>query len=245
MTSDALLKARLKAICLDELMKATESGVFDAVPARVAAFQADPTWPHFGFATEEFLKYQAVGNYYTAIFRKIGDLFEGVIEEIVQSKLGISRINQKHAFEIKVDSVTQNRSLDVAIDTNKINDSAVKERVTAVLADLTGDISPNATVIELRGCYMIGDSKRINADEHAAKAARTAGLSPIMLIFCSTSLTSPVKRLRRSWNLFEGTESYDFIKRVTNFDLQEFFQEISPDLKNVTDKLIGKFHDNR
>lgn len=244
MTSDALLKARLKAICIAELMKATESGVFDGVPARVAAFRADPTWPHFGFDTQEFLQYQAVGNYYTAIFRKIGDLFEGVIKELVQSKLGINREDQKHEFEIVVDGVTQHRSLDVAIDLNKIDDISVRTRVASALFKLTGDDSPDATVIELRGCYMIGDSKRINADEHAAKAARTAGLSPVMLIFCSTSLPSPVKRLRKSWSLFEGVESYDFVKTVTGFDLQRFFQEISPDLKNVTDQLIGMFKDN-
>ena len=238
------MKARMKAICVDELMKATESGVFDGVPARVAAFSADPTWPHFGFATQEFLQYQAVGNYYTAIFRKIGDLFEGVIQEIVQTQLGISKSEQKHEFELVVDGVTQHRSLDVAIDVMKIQDVSKRKKVTATLEKLTGDKSPKATVIELRGCYMIGDSKRINADEHAAKAARSAGLSPVMLIFCSTSLTSPVKRLRKSWNLFEGTESYDFVRSVTGFDLQAFFQEISPDLKSVTDKLLAKFRNN-
>ena len=238
------MKARLKAICVDELTKATESGVFDGVPARIAAFQADPTWPHFGFDSPEFLQYQAVGNYYTAIFRKVGDLFEGVIQEIVQSQLGISREEQKHEFEIVVDGVTQHRSLDVAIELQKIKDRKVRTAVAKALETLTGDKSPDATVIELRGCYMIGDSKRINADEHAAKAARSVGLSPVMLIFCSTSLTSPVKRLRKSWNLYEGAEAYDFIKRVTGFDLQAFFEEISPDLKEVTNKLLGIFRDN-
>jgi len=46
-----------------------------------------------------------------------------------------------------------------------------------------------------------------------------------MLIFCSTSLKSPVVRLRGSWNLFEGQATFDFLKALTQFDLFSFMQK--------------------
>jgi hypothetical protein len=245
MNSDVKLKEKLRSICIEEMTKATKSGVFDGVPARLKAFQEDPTWPHFGFDSPEFLQYQAVGNFYTAIFRKVGDLFEGVIQEVVHHKLGIPFEEQKHSFEIVVDGVVQNRSLDVAIDLKKISDKAKRAATESALLELTGDKKPASTVIEIRGCYMIGDSKRINADEHAAKAARDANLSPVMLVFCSTSLSSPTKRLRKTWNFYEGLEAYDFVEQVTGFDLQGFFSEISPDLQRVTKDLLSVFQTNR
>ena len=244
MKDDVKLKEKLRSICVEEMTKATTSGVFNGIPARLKAFQEDPTWPHFGFDSQEFLQYQAVGNFYTAIFRKVGDLFEGVIQEIVFHKLGIPFEEQKHSFEIVVDGVVQHRSLDVAIDTKKIGDKAKRIAVESALVELTRDKKPASTVIEIRGCYMIGDSKRINADEHAAIAARDANLSPVMLVFCSTSLSSPTKRLRRTWNFFEGNESYNFVEKVTGFDLQGFFSEISPDLKRVTEDLLAVFQRN-
>jgi len=77
---------------------------------------------------------------------------------------------------------------------------------------------------EIRSCYQIGDSKRIQADWDMAIALSEKNLIPVMLIFCNTSLRSPVTRLAQSWTLFEGEDTFQFIHELTGFDLYGFFR---------------------
>ena len=57
---------------------------------------------------------------------------------------------------------------------------------------------------EVRSCYQIGDSKRIQADRDLALSLKRDQIEPIMLIFCVISLSSPVRRLSNYWTIYEG-----------------------------------------
>ena len=62
-----------------------------------------------------------------------------------------------------------------------------------------------------------------------------------MLILCNSSLKSPVIRLKKIWKLYEGVESFNFIKKLTNFDLYKFMSNnrniIEKPLKKVIDQI--------
>ena len=58
-----------------------------------------------------------------------------------------------------------------------------------------------------------------------ALALAAQGIVPVMLVFCSTSLKSPVARLRKSGHLFEGKETFEFVHAVTGFDLFGLIQK--------------------
>lgn len=241
MTREGQLEDRLLSICIRNLERAVDSTVFERVDERLEAFQSDPTWPIFGFDNHSFLLMQARGNFYTAIFRKVGDLFQECVAEIVEDRLGLSRADQEYSFDLEINGSMQNRSLDVGIDLDSITSESARRRARKALTQAGAPASVSVAVCEIRGCYMIGDSKRIQADEQAATAARAAGLLPVMLVFCTTSLSSPIIRLRRSWSLYEGMETYDFLKNLTGFDLLGFLTEKEKEIRVVTDLILDRF----
>jgi hypothetical protein len=61
------------------------------------------------------------------------------------------------------------------------------------------------------------------------------------LIMCATSLRSPVTRLAKSWELYEGKNSFDLIRSITGFDLYAFLQTNSPALKAEIDRVLSNF----
>jgi len=71
-------------------------------------------------------------------------------------------------------------------------------------------------------------------------ALRSYNILPIMLIFCNTSLKSPVTRLSKSWELYEGRHSFDLVETITNFSLYNFLQNNSQTLKEEIDQVLSK-----
>lgn len=237
------LEKRILQIAKDELRKAAEYTGFSKIAAQVEVFKNDPVWSHFGFDNEEFLRLRYVGNYYTSIFRKMGDMYERFVKAIVADRLGLDVEDLHYEFDVVVNDVSQKRSLDVAIDVDKITNSEVADRVYKEFQRIAGKDAPRIAVAEVRCCYQIGDSKRIQADETAAIAARAAGLLPVLMVFCSNSLASPIKRHRQRgfWHVVEGTECYDFLKAITDFDLYEYLKSVRPELQAEGEAAIKVF----
>jgi hypothetical protein len=227
-------------IALAELDIATQYAGFSTIGEQAAQFSADPAWGPFSIGHPNFMRMRVIGNYYTAIFRKFGDLYQRVTETVIMRTLGLGEADLKYAFDISVDGGSQRRSLDIAIIPDRVADPSARERVTKFLSRINR--APTATaVLEVRACYMIGDSKRIQADEHAANSARRAGLMPVMLIYCTTSLRSPVDRLRRSWFLFEGQDTFDFVRSLTGFDLSACLNSHKARFRPAIDRVIKPF----
>jgi hypothetical protein len=223
------LEDRIEEIAVASLRKATEYKGFGLVPAQVTAFQADPVWSHFGMGTESFLKLRYIGNYYTAIFRKIGDMYEGFVRAILAHTLGLSEPQLSLSFTIVIEGRRQIRTLDARIDTADLRPSDAVN-AASVIHDIEPAYTGGLVGFEVRCCYQIGDSKRIQADENAATYLRGHGFLPVLMIFCTTSLTSPVNRLRRTWVVTEGMASYELLKRLSGFDLYAHLERLRPKL---------------
>lgn len=236
------LEAVLQEIAVQELRTAARYRGFARIPQELAAFRADPVWSHFGFDSEEFLRLRYIGNYYTSIFRKMGDMYERFVRAIVMDRLGLTEEDIDFSFDVNIDGRAQSRSLDLAIPTDRIRDQRVARRVYGELVRIGGREVSRTAVIEVRCCYQIGDSKRIQADETAAMSARQAGLLPLLMIFCTTSLRSPVQRLRRTWYVTEGMESYNLLERLTGFDLNESLSRMRPVLKREVRGVLRVFN---
>jgi len=243
------LEEKLLAIACEELQIASRYAGFSLIPKQLEQFQRDPVWSHFGFDNEEFLRLRNIGNYYTSIFRKIGDMYEKFVRAVVMYCLGLSENQIRYSFDIDIDGRLQTRSLDVSIDSNTITDTLLALTVRQEFARIAQELDPTSSqpfssigVMEVRSCYMIGDSKRIQADESAAVYARTARLLPILMVFCSTSLPSPLIRLRRSWYVVEGRKAYDLLQQLTGFDLYGFLAANRSTLRKEVGKVIEVFN---
>ncbi|MDJ0728572.1 MAG: hypothetical protein QNJ33_01125 [Crocosphaera sp.] len=68
---------------------------------------------------------------------------------------------------------------------------------------------------EVRSCYQIGDSKRIQADCDMSLALKSYKILPVMLVFCSTSLKNPLARLSKSWEVYEGIDSFNLVTSIS------------------------------
>jgi hypothetical protein len=94
---------------------------------------------------------------------------------------------------------------------------------------------------EVRSCYQIGDSKRIQADEDMSLALKSCEILPVMLVFCNTSLKSPLARLSKSWELYEGMSSFNLVESITGFKLHNFLEKNSQVLKQEIDHIFTNF----
>jgi hypothetical protein len=69
-------------------------------------------------------------------------------------------------------------------------------------------------------------------------ALKSAQILPVMLIFCNTSLKSPVARLAKTWELYEGMQSFHLIQQITGFNLYNFMQNNSEMFKQEIDHIF-------
>jgi hypothetical protein len=234
------LEDKIEQIAVDALRKATEYEGFDLIPEQVLAFQADPVWSHFGMGNEAFLKLRYIGNYYTAIFRKLGDMYEGFVKAILAHTLHLTDEQLALSYVVEIDGKPQTRTLDVGLDTAELKPRSAAN-VASVVHDLESSYQGGKLGFEVRCCYQIGDSKRIQADATAAGFLRDHGYLPILMIFCTTSLPSPVKRLRKSWVVTEGMASYDLLRRLSGFDLYKHMTKLRPRLAQEMRNVLKVF----
>jgi hypothetical protein len=177
----------------------------------------DPAFSAFGFGDERYVVARIGENLITSLHRKIGDMYEDMFRYLLQCRFDLSAADVAYKVDVVIGSRTQERSTDGLLP---------KRKLVSLDLPLPSNCLKGAEgmAFEVRSCYQIGDSKRIQADWDMAIALKSAKIVPVMLIFCSTSLKSPVARLRGSWNLFEGSATFEFIKRLTGFDLFVFMQ---------------------
>lgn len=176
---------------------------------------ADPAFSSFGLDSDRYAVARIGGNLITSLHRKIGDMYEETFQYLLKCRFDLSEADLSFAVEVTIGSRTQVRSTDGVL---------TKGFISGLNLPLPSgwEKSAKGMAFEVRSCYQIGDSKRIQADWDMALALKAKQIIPVMLIFCSTSLRSPVQRLRQSWNLFEGKDTFDFIKALTAFDLLSF-----------------------
>ena len=209
----------------------------------IQAMKDDPAFVHFNLDTEKYMVARFGGNLITSLHRKLGDLYEECVATILIDKVpGVSEQDAHWSVQIVIDGRKQERSTDGAIFLDKL-EGATKTRIKDIVNRLKqtntiyDDKNFKGLAFEVRSCYQIGDSKRIQADENMAKKLLSMDILPIMLIFCNTSLRSPVARLKRTWSLHEGYDTFDLFKEITNFDLFRFLEENKEEIQTIMDEI--------
>ncbi len=193
----------------------------------------DPAFAPFFLDHPQYITARIGGNLITSLHRKLGDLYEELFKVLLKEKLNVPESNLEYAVEIRINGETQQRSTDGLIrfvdyssaDQTRLSQLAITESVVGM-------------AFEVRSCYQIGDSKRIQADRDLALSLKQDQIEPIMLIFCVTSLPSPVKRLSNYWNIYEGENAFDFVYELTQFDLYEFLRQEREIIKNLMDSIF-------
>lgn len=193
----------------------------------------DPAFAPFLLATPRYVAARIGGNLVTSLHRKLGDLYQELFLHLLEKRFQIPQSNLRFTLEIEIDGKKQKRSTDGMIAHAALQ-QADRERLSALL-----DFTKVGTAFEVRSCYQIGDSKRIQADRDIAMALKAREIEPVMLIFCATSLKSPVTRLGEFWQLYEGHATFEFVRALTQFDLRAFLQQeqalIQPIMQRVFD----------
>lgn len=193
----------------------------------------DPAFVNLGLDDERYVSGRFGGNLITSLHRKIGDMYEEIFRYLVKTRFSLSESYLDYHIDLEIGGRTQKRSTDGIIPITYLKDfefSGLDDKWK----------SSKGLGFEVRSCYQIGDSKRIQADWDMSLALKNEGLTPIMLIFCNTSLRSPVSRLSRSWELFEGDDTFRFIYELTGFNLGEFMEQNSSFLKKMVDDILAK-----
>lgn len=165
--------------------------------------------------------------------RKLGDMYEEIFKTLLADKFQIPEEELSYSLMLNIDGKLQRRSTD-----GLIKYSSLSRKDKSRLRNFISEDSKGMG-FEVRSCYQIGDSKRIQADRDMAVALKKEGIDPVMLIFCTSSLKSPVKRLRGFWTIFEGEKTFCFIRELTGFDLYSFLDGEREMIHNLVDKIFA------
>lgn len=190
----------------------------------------DPAFGALGLDDERYVIARVGGNLVTSLHRKIGDLYGGIFAYLLKETYGVTEQELHYGVEVSIGDRVQIRSTDGLIRKENYN-----ELIPEHWLQFEG------IGFEVRSCYQIGDSKRIQADYDMSLALKAHNIKPVMLIMCNTSLKSPVARLSRSWELYEGIKSFELIRMITGFDLYAFLQNNSQTLKVEIDRVLSNF----
>ncbi len=194
---------------------------FDKVSTRsdfIKVIKNDPAFANVGFACDKYVIARIGGNLITSLHRKLGDMYEEIFQYLLKETYLIDDTDFHYSVEVKIGDRKQTRSTDGLLRSNKFKEISIP----SLKSDWRNS---KGIAFELRSCYQIGDSKRIQADWDMALALKAQNIIPVMLITCATSLKSPITRLKRSWNLYEGVDTFQFIKELMKFDLLKFMEQ--------------------
>ncbi|WP_204104701.1 MULTISPECIES: hypothetical protein [Spirulina sp. CCY15215] len=197
------------------------------------AIANDPAFSPLGLDDNRYIIARIGGNLITSLHRKIGDMYEALFQYLLTCCFDLTEQDLQYSVTIQIGDRQQERSTDGRIPIDLLT------ALELPLLQKTWQTS-KGLAFEIRSCYQIGDSKRIQADWDMARSLASQNLIPIMLVFCNTSLRSPLLRLRNSWNLFEGEDTFTFIYHLTNFDLQYFLEQNQTRLTEIITQILDR-----
>lgn len=190
----------------------------------------DPAFSTLGLINDKYITARVGGNLVTSLHRKIGDMYENIFSYLLKVVFGINQEDMHFSVNVIINGRTQERSTDGLITKDKYLETFPDKWRTF-----------NGVGFELRSCYQIGDSKRIQADYDMSLALKEQSINPVMFIFCNTSLKSPIARLSKSWELYQGHETFRMINLVTGFNLYNFLEKNKDTLSFEMEKILVNF----
>lgn len=190
----------------------------------------DPAFGVLGLDDERYIIARVGGNLVTSLHRKLGDMYEALFGYLLKESFGLNESDLHFSVQVQIGDRIQVRSTDGLIRRDKFN-----QNIPEAWMEYEG------IGFEIRSCYQIGDSKRIQADYDMSLALKSYQILPVMLVFCNTSLRSPLARLSKSWELYEGINSFNLVQLITGFDLYSFLERSSDSLKQEIDNIFSNF----
>ena len=188
----------------------------------------DAAFGILGLDDERYIIARVGGNLVTSLHRKLGDMYQALFSYLLKETFYLNENDLHFSVEVQIGDRAQMRSTDGLIPQKQFN-----QRIPQTWKNYQG------IGFEVRSCYQIGDSKRIQADYDMSLALKSYNILPIMLIFCDTSLRSPVTRLSKSWELYEGRDSFNLVETITGFNLYEFLHQNSALFRQEIDQILS------
>lgn len=220
-----MIEQTLREIITHHLSKVLEYNAFERFKGVIdkdtfrQLMGSDPAFAPFFLNHPKYITARVGGNLITSLHRKLGDMYEEIFQTLLANRFKLSAEDLSYNLQLDISGKAQIRSTDGFISYSLLPADDLF-RLQTIL-----DLHYVGLAFEIRSCYQIGDSKRIQADRDMALALRKQQIEPVMVIFCSSSLVSPVKRLKEFWRIYEGEKAFDFVKNLTEFDLQTYFQQ--------------------
>ena len=209
----------------------------------IRRYRSDPLFSIFGLDSPEYVAATLGGGTVASIHRKIGDLCEACVKEILIRKLNQTPEQITYSATIRSGDAEETRSADAYLQFDRLPDDArvrVEQYCARELRKLTHN--PQVTLLgigmEIRHCYQTGDSKRTQADEAMARHLLVSGILPIMPLFCNQSNPEIVKRYRSVWVVKEGQESYEMVRILSEYDFLDFLRRNKRWLKKPVVKTL-------
>ncbi|MBS0015241.1 MAG: type I restriction endonuclease [Arthrospira sp. SH-MAG29] len=190
----------------------------------------DPAFGVLGLDDDRYVIARVGGNLVTSLHRKLGDLYEQLFSYLLKESFSLNENDLHFGVEVKIGDRVQYRSTDGLIRQDQFN-----QRIPESWRGYQG------IGFEVRSCYQIGDSKRIQADYDMSLSLKAYNILPVMLVFCSTSLRSPLARLSKSWVIYEGMDCFNFVESITGFNLYKFLTDNSDILKQEIQNIFSSF----
>ena len=214
----------------------------DEIDSEIEKFRRDVIFSAFGLDDSRFIYARVGGGFVQSVTRRLGDLFERYVKEIVKSKLNLSDSEIKYIANIK----GHDRELDVLILLDKLKNDLDRQKLQEILKyESKSNLIAKEYIgigLEVRYAYTIGDSKRIQADRDMAKHLEDRNILPVMLVFSTVNLEQPLRNLSKFWRVKIGDDAFNFLKQITDFDLKDFLiknkDKFSSKVKEIIDDVF-------
>ena len=219
-------------------------------------YQADPFYSWFGLDSPLLYAAHKAGGGMTSVYRQIGIGCQRLIQRILMDALGLTAEQATWSYQVTRSSgKTQTLSLDARIPTSAVRDKSHRLAVTRWLrassksSGVSADVSRvlKGTVFEVRQGYKSKDSKRQNADLANAASAYSEAYLPVLLLL-STQIDDDIADryqnarwliLRRATTGSTTTSTYEFCRQVLGYDLAEFFERNSAQLRQEIESILN------
>jgi hypothetical protein len=218
-------------------------------------YRADPFYAWFGLDSPlMYTAHRAAGGM-TSIYRQIGIGCQHLVQQIIMDQLGLTSEESGWSYQVKQrGGKARTLSLDARIELKSISDRQRRTEFSGWLksAGKELDVAPalakilKGCVFEVRQGYKSKDSKRQQADLANASAAYAATYLPTLLLLSTQIDKDIAERYHQArWLILRGTtngsaltSTYVFCREVLDYNLAEFFERNSVQLKAEVEAVL-------
>lgn len=209
-------------------------------------YGADPFYAWIGLDNDLMYSAHRAAGGMTSIYRQIGIGCERLLRRVIIDVTGYT--DPEYAIWSYTTQTSSGKSkklsLDGRLELDQIKDEKVLTRINQWIEEYCSDLGEVAQptrgiVFEVRQGYKSKDSKRQNADIDNATVAWANSYLPVFAIFSSQIDSDIVLRYRNNrCGILTGTminnphtSLYSFCQQILGYDLADFFQRHSKEIK--------------